>query len=150
MNGCEPTIAMMDMTVPGPGLGQVDNLADEIMDVVDAIPDNDYIDIAQGFGSFNKFKQEFGPAGTNKGWHHIIEQAQIQKSGFTEELIHNPNNLMPIDNAIHGKISGFYSSKPQFADGLRVRDWLAGQSVNEQFEFGLDAYERFRNGKIGH
>jgi len=147
-NGCEPTTAMMDMAIPGPGINQIDNFAGDIAEVADSIPDNDYIDIGKGFDSFSKYKQEFGSAGTNKGLHHYIEQSQIEKSGFPEKLIHNPDNIVSIDNPLHWKISGYYSSKPQFAGGLRVRDWLAGQSINEQYEFGLDAYERFRSGII--
>jgi len=38
----------------------------------------------------------------------------------------------------HGQISGFCSSKPDFTGGLTVRDWLAGQSFEAQYQFGID------------
>lgn len=45
------------------------------------------------------------------------------------------------------KITGYYNSILDFTGGLRVRDWLAGQSFQDQYEFGLDVLRKF--GVIG-
>lgn len=39
-------------------------------------------------------------------------------------------------------INGFYSSKPRFTGGLRVREWLSTQSFEEQMKFGLETVRR--------
>jgi hypothetical protein len=41
-------------------------------------------------------------------------------------------------------VSGYYSSKKPFTQGLRVRDWLAGQSFEFQTKFGWDIVKKFR------
>ncbi len=46
-------------------------------------------------------------------WHHIVEQSQIKKSGFRPEEIHNVNNVIAIDHAVHMKITGYYNPKDQ-------------------------------------
>ena len=77
-------------------------------------------------------------------WHHIVEQSQIDRSGFTPEQIHNTGNMIRIDASIHCRISGYYQTTTfDFTNGLSVRDWLAGQSFEIQYQFGLDVLERF-------
>ena len=81
--------------------------------------------------------------------HHIVEQCQMKKSGFSKEMIQADSNKIILDYDTHRKISAYYSSKQKFTNGLRVRDWLAGQSFEEQRKFGLDALERLaRNGYL--
>ena len=42
------------------------------------------------------------------------------------------------------RITGYYNTKSfDFTNGLSVRDWLAGQSYEEQYSFGLDVLKRF-------
>ena len=42
------------------------------------------------------------------------------------------------------KVTGYYNTKSfPFTEGLSVRDWLAGQSYNEQFEFGIEVLKMF-------
>ena len=106
--------------------------------------DNSTEIIDEGFDTFNQFKQAMGPAGDDFEWHHIVEQCQIEKSGFGPRMIHNPNNMVPIPKATHRKISGYYSSKLDFTDGLTVRNWLAGQSFEKQYQFGLDVIQMFK------
>ena len=103
--------------------------------------------LSKGFDSFNALKRELGPAGEGKVWHHIVEQSQISKSGFKSTQINNTENIIAVDNATHAKISGYYSSKPDFAKGMTVRDWLAGQSYEAQYKFGLEVMARFGVGK---
>ena len=94
-----------------------------------------------GFKTFPQLKAFVGPAGKNREWHHIVEQSRIGQ--FTCEQIHNTNNVVSLPAGLHDKISAFYSSKPDFAGGVRVRDWIAGKSFQEQWEFGMRQIERF-------
>ena len=68
--------------------------------------------------------------------HHIVEQCQRGKSGFTSAQIQSPSNKVTIPYDVHRRISGYYSSTPDFCAPLRVRDYLAGKSFEEQFRFG--------------
>ena len=98
----------------------------------------------QGFNTFNDAKKALGSAGEGKQWHHIVEQSQIQKSGFDPTQIHNTNNLIAIDKATHAKISGYYNTKSfDFTGGMSVRDWLAGQSYQTQYDFGMNVLNKF-------
>ena len=69
--------------------------------------------------------------------HHIVEQCQAKKSGFDKVDIDGNRNKADVAYSLHRKVSGYYSSKQSFTNGLRVRDWLAGQSFVEQWEFGM-------------
>ena len=91
----------------------------------------------KGFDTFNEAKKFLGSPGEGNQWHHIVEQSQIGKSGFNPAEIQNTKNLIAIDKATHAKISGYYSSKQAFTGGKTVRDWLAGQSYQKQFDFGM-------------
>ena len=84
-----------------------------------------------------------GSAGENNVWHHVVEQSQIKKSGLLPQEIHNTLNVIPIDELTHRKINGYYSSIRDFTGGLRVRDWLAGRSFNDQYEFGTNVLKLF-------
>ena len=77
--------------------------------------------------------------------HHIVEQCQQAKSGFSASDIQSASNKIAIPYSVHRLISGYYSSKREYTEGLRVRDWLAGQSFAQQTAFGwqiLDMYMR--------
>lgn len=76
-------------------------------------------------------------------WHHIVEQRQANLDKFGPEQIHNVDNLVKIPSALHRKISGYYSSKQSFTEGVTVREWLNGKSYVEQFEFGLSVLKKF-------
>ncbi|HEY9061486.1 MAG TPA: hypothetical protein VIO64_13410 [Pseudobacteroides sp.] len=86
--------------------------------------------------------------GDESQWHHIVEQSQISKSGFSTTTVNNLNNVVSLPSgggSIHAQISGYYSSIQDFTGGLRVRDWLAGKSFDEQFKFGIEYLKRFGN-----
>ncbi len=93
--------------------------------------------------TLNQINQYDGNGGHKTHVHHIVERCQESKSGFSHAQIENPNNKIRIPASIHGKISGYYSSKPGGSGTLRVRDSLAGMSFEEQWEFGLDALLRY-------
>lgn len=98
----------------------------------------------QGYSSFNKLKDSVGSPGEGNDWHHIVEQSQIGKSGFSTEQIQNTSNIISVDHATHMKITGYYNTKSfEFTGGLSVRDWLAGQSYEYQYNFGLEILKQF-------
>ena len=71
---------------------------------------DDIIDAGTGFDSFRLLKKSLGDAGAGNAWHHIVEQSQINKSGFSAKQIQNIENVIAVDAATHHKISGLYSS----------------------------------------
>ncbi|HEX8819461.1 MAG TPA: hypothetical protein VF794_06015, partial [Archangium sp.] len=77
-----------------------------------------------------------GSAGKGKQWHHIVEQTPGNVARFGPEAIHNTENVIPVDEGTHRAISGYYSSKQGFSNGLTVREWLSTQSYEVQRAFG--------------
>ena len=78
--------------------------------------------------------------------HHVVEQCQKTKSGFSNAQIQASSNKVTLDYSVHRKICGFYSSKQPSITGsttMRVRDWLAGQSFEAQTKFGWEIIRRF-------
>ena len=97
----------------------------------------------KGFDTYRQLKNEIGSPGAGNEWHHIVEQSQISKSGFSPQMIQNTNNIMSISKTTHRAISGYYSSVQPFTNGMIVRNWLAGQSFNAQYEFGMNVIKMF-------
>ena len=96
---------------------------------------------AKGYATFGAFKNANGAAGQGMAWHHIVEQNANNIANFGAEQIHNTKNLIRLPHgkgSIHAKISGFYSSKQPFTNGLTVRQWLNTKSYAEQYKFGID------------
>ncbi len=100
-------------------------------------------DFDKGFKTFSKLKKHLGSPGKGNEWHHIVEQSQIKKSGFDATKIHNINNIISIPKEIHQKITGYYNSiDSTLSETMRVRDWLAGQSYDVQYKFGMEVLKR--------
>ena len=97
----------------------------------------------KGFDTYRQLKNEIGSPGAGNEWHHIVEQSQISKSGFSPQMIQNTNNIISISKTTHRAISGYYSSVQPFTNGMIVRNWLAGQSFNAQYEFGINVIKMF-------
>ena len=97
----------------------------------------------KGFNTFRELKKEVGPPGIGNEWHHIVEQSQIAKSGFSPQMIQNTKNIVSISKNTHRAISGYYSSIQPFTNGMIVRNWLAGQSFSTQYAFGLNVIKMF-------
>lgn len=76
-------------------------------------------------------------------WHHILEQTAGNIAEFGAETIHSAENLIPVSASVHARISGYYSSKQLFTEGKTVRQWLSGQSLEAQREFGLQVLRDF-------
>lgn len=77
-------------------------------------------------------------------WHPIVEQCQIQKSGFAPTSVHNTSNIVSITKETHKAISRYYSSVQPFTNGMIVRNWLAGSSFSLQLEFGKNIIDMLR------
>ncbi|WP_208721201.1 hypothetical protein [Corallococcus aberystwythensis] len=103
----------------------------------------------KGYSSFKSFKRALGPAGNGKEWHHIVEQTDGNVTRFGPQALHNTENVIPLDKALHNSVSAFYSSHQYRVTGstsLTVRQWLSTQSFEAQSAFGLRAMENIRNG----
>ncbi|RKH00368.1 hypothetical protein D7V97_30430 [Corallococcus sp. CA053C] len=91
----------------------------------------------KAYASFKSFKRAMGPAGEGKEWHHIVEQTDGNVARFGPKAIHNVENVIPVDEAVHRQISGLYSSIRSYSQGKTVRTWLSTQSLEAQRMFGL-------------
>lgn len=98
-----------------------------------------------GFNTFDQAKAALGPAGDGMVYDHVVEQSQIVKSGFDPQVVHSAANLRPVPASINAAKAAYYASKQPFSNGLRVRDWLAGQDFATQREFGLDVLRELLN-----
>jgi hypothetical protein len=103
----------------------------------------------RAWGSHGGFTKAMGKAGKGKEWHHIVEQTPGNVKQFGPEALHNTENVVPLDKALHTRVSAFYSSKRRFltgTDALTIRQWLSTQSYETQRAFGLRAIENVRKG----
>nr|WP_244239314.1 hypothetical protein [Corallococcus carmarthensis] len=103
---------------------------------------------SRAWASFSGFKKAMGPAGAGQEWHHIVEQTPGNVKRFGPQALHNTENVLPLEKALHTRISSFYSTIRRELTGspLTVRQWLSTQSYEAQREFGLQAIENFRKG----
>ncbi|AKF81770.1 hypothetical protein MFUL124B02_22895 [Myxococcus fulvus 124B02] len=102
----------------------------------------------RAWGSYSGFKKAMGPAGKDKEWHHIVEQTPGNVNRFGPQALHNTENVIPMDKALHTDVSAFYSSIRRDITGssLTVRQWLSTQSYRAQRDFGLMAIENVAKG----
>ncbi|MBN9681342.1 MULTISPECIES: SitA5 family polymorphic toxin [unclassified Corallococcus] len=103
----------------------------------------------RGWGSFSGFKKALGPAGPGKEWHHIVEQTPGNVQRFGPQALHNTENVIPLDKAVHARVSELYSAIRRNLTGtgsLTVRKWLSTQSYEAQRDFGLRAIENVSKG----
>ncbi|NMO18120.1 hypothetical protein HPC49_14355 [Pyxidicoccus fallax] len=102
----------------------------------------------RAWGSFSGFKKAMGPAGPEQEWHHIVEQTPGNVKRFGPQALHNTENVIPLDRALHSDVSAFYSSIRRDITGspLTVRQWLSTQSYEAQRDFGLLAIKNVGKG----
>ncbi|HYO67857.1 MAG TPA: hypothetical protein VEU33_17415 [Archangium sp.] len=103
----------------------------------------------RAWGSPSGFKSAMGSAGKGKEWHHIVEQTPGNAERFGGEALHNTENVIAMDKALHTNVSRLYSSIRSHITGSRaitVRKWLSTQSYESQRAFGLLAIDNVRNG----
>nr|WP_227027299.1 hypothetical protein [Corallococcus soli] len=99
----------------------------------------------RSWGSFSGLKRALGSAEEGKQWHHVVEQTPGNVGRFGPESIHNSENVIQLEQGLHKRLSGFYSSIQQEITGSRsltVRQWLSTQSYGSQRDFGLQAIEK--------
>ena len=111
---------------------------------------NNYLKGGTGYSSFEQAKKALGSAGTDKAWHHIVEQHSDNIAKFGAENIHNTGNLVKVPSgyqgSLHSKITGFYKSKQFEITGSTtqsVRQWLSTQSFDFQYKFGVEKLLQF-------
>ncbi|XWX17893.1 hypothetical protein ACN28T_29780 [Melittangium boletus] len=74
----------------------------------------------RAWGSYGGFKSAMGKAGPGKEWHHIVEQTPGNAKRFGGEALHNTENVIVLDKALHDKVSAFYSAiKPRITNSKR-------------------------------
>ena len=61
-----------------------------------------------------------------------MEQGGVNASRFGQAL-QSFGNIIPVQEDVHDIISGFYSSAPEWLNGMRVRDWMAAQDWEAQW-----------------
>ena len=94
-------------------------------------------------GSFSSYADEVTEL------HHIVEQCQIKKSGFSSKLIRNSNNEVRIAKSLHSKVSSYYSSLYK-STGMRFRNYLAANhySLGSQYNKGIRVLNMILKGMI--
>ena len=121
--------------------GNVEKLERPSSNKVEHPPHNDsYLgkpNHGKGYDSFVAFKKDNPVKTKGNQWHHIVEQCQMEKSGFNSQMINNTDNLIELTPAQHKEITRIYSSITSYSEGVRVRDWLAGKSFELQYQFGI-------------
>ena len=94
-------------------------------------------------GSFSSYADEATEL------HHIVEQCQIKKSGFSSKLIRNSNNEVRIAKSLHSKVSSYYSSLYK-STGMRFRNYLAANHypLGSQYNTGIRILNMILKGMI--
>lgn len=105
-------------------------------------------DLAQGFRSFSQAKRSLPSPGPGNVYDHVVEQPQIaaSTSGFHPRLIHNPANLNLVSAAVNQAKANYYSSIRPFTGGQTVRNWLNGQTFEQQHAFGMEITSLIQRG----
>lgn len=106
---------------------------------------------AESFSSYDAFYKvlgfddlillkRFGPAGLGYQYHHNVEQ-EINDGTVSPELLQSTSNIIRLPTLLHEEISATYSTK-SFAGELTVRQWLKGQSFEDQYAYGLQTLRK--------
>ncbi|WP_456062025.1 SitA5 family polymorphic toxin [Archangium lipolyticum] len=99
--------------------------------------------------SHSGITKALGSPGKGNRWHHIVEQHKENIKRFGPEAIHNTENVIPLEEGLHGDVSAFYSSIREGVTGsdkLTVRKWISTQPYEAQRQFGLEAIDKIRRG----
>ncbi|MBI1378009.1 MAG: hypothetical protein GC157_11100 [Frankiales bacterium] len=105
-------------------------------------------ELPEGYSSFSAAKRAMGSPGEGNVFDHVVEQSQIGRSGFAPEEIHNPFNMNPVSARANQLKANYYSTKQPFTEGGTVRDWLTGQSFQDQYQFGMDVLRQIASGVL--
>jgi hypothetical protein len=132
---------------------EVGNDEKEITEAMDFVKNGPYslneLQVSQNdvsFSSFNDFKKvsdddvvarRYPMAGSGNEYHHIVEQGGDNSDNFTPEQLQSTKNIIPLPGPIHDLVSAHYSSEYDHS-GRTVRDWLSGQSFDQQYQYGME------------
>jgi hypothetical protein len=97
------------------------------------------------FTSFAAAKKALGSI-DGQDIHHVVEQCQAARSGFSKSMINSTDNLVRLPKDVHNQISRYYSSSAGL--GQTVRDSLNGKSFQDQLDYGLSITNRALNGLL--
>lgn len=75
--------------------------------------------------------------------HHIVEQTQAERAGFSREIIDGPDNLVRIPRLKHQEINGWYQTKNDEFGGLSPREYLNGRNWDVRRSVGLEALRTY-------
>ena len=71
--------------------------------------------------------------------HHIVEQSQAERDGFTRDVIDSPDNLVRIPTMKRQEINGWYQKPNLNFGGKTPRDYLSGRNWAVRRSVGLEA-----------
>ncbi len=71
--------------------------------------------------------------------HHVVEQTQAERDGFTREAIDSPDNLVRIPTLKHQEINGWYQRRNPDFGWETPREYLSGRNWDVKRAVGLDA-----------
>lgn len=84
------------------------------------------------------------PLPKNWDWHHLVEQCQAKSAriGFNVCDLNTTANIRATPNTVQTEINRYYSMSHDFTNGKTFRDWLTGNSFDDQLKYGLEVWER--------
>jgi hypothetical protein len=89
--------------------------------------------------SLEELQQAVSTAASGYDIHHIVEQTQAEREGFTREAIDDRENLVRIPTLKHQEINGWYQRPNRDYDGLTPREYLSGRNWDVRRGVGLEA-----------
>lgn len=96
------------------------------------------------FDSYEAFRKievekQFGSAGENIDYHHIVEQGPNAGS-IPQTDLQSTGNIIRLPKLLHEEVSSWYSTPQMTEEGLQTpRQYLRGKSFEFQRNYGLDA-----------
>ncbi|MEN9912338.1 MAG: hypothetical protein RI956_782 [Pseudomonadota bacterium] len=99
------------------------------------------------FTSFAAAKKALGSI-DGQDIHHVVEQCQAARSGFSKSMINSTDNLVRLPKDVHNQISRYYSSSAGSNIPGTIRDSLNGQSFQNQLQYGLGITNKALNGTL--
>lgn len=89
--------------------------------------------------SLNELQQAVSTPALGYDIHHVVEQTQAARDGFTKEQIDSHENLVRIPTMKHWEINAWYQTENLDFDGLTPREYLSGRSWEVRKAVGLEA-----------
>ncbi|MFG3577835.1 hypothetical protein [Micromonospora chersina] len=94
--------------------------------------------------------KQFAAQGETLNWEHVVERSQAAKSGFPQEWINHPDNLMLLESSTNFAKNGYYSKTFNWTGEKSIRNMLTGMPFHQQWDFGMYVINTIRtNGKQG-